>query len=107
MNDEPFITSMKALQELSVELWAVLVLYLWAKYLVSVTLALDLIIILLTIFASRHMNQHLILKPMGDQIDYTPPYSDQQQDRIYQIFLRGLKEERRQLGGKHPRRLPP
>lgn len=98
MDNDLFVTTMEALQNFSTEVWAVLILYLWSKHLMAMTFSLDLFIILLTILASRYMNQHLILKPMGDRVGHAPPYNARQQDEIYQIFLRGLEEEHRPSG---------
>lgn len=97
METENLRLIIEAAESITLQVLFVMVLDIMESFVTSMVWYLIMLIFLVKLFAL--FAAHLVAKRMGDQLGFYWPYSSDEKDRIYQLFMRGLEVER---GGTEP-----
>lgn len=84
---------LEVIQHLSTLIVFVLLLAITAKFLLSMTFSMDLLLIIVAFFGLRILSKHQPTRRMGRQVGMHPLYTKRQCDELFQIFLAGYRAE--------------
>ncbi|HEV2150043.1 MAG TPA: hypothetical protein VGR37_21780 [Longimicrobiaceae bacterium] len=98
METENLRLLIEAAESITLQVLFVMVLDIMESFVTSMVWYLIMLIFLVKLFAL--FAAHLVAKRMGDQLGFYWPYSSDEKDRIYQIFMKGLETEREDPQGE-------
>lgn len=81
------------IQHLSTLIVFVLLLAITAKFFLSMTFSMDLLLIIAAFFGMRVLSKHQPARRMGRQVGMRPLYTKRQCDELFEIFLAGYRAE--------------
>ncbi|MGB3543994.1 hypothetical protein [Rubrivirga sp.] len=91
MDTETLRVIVEAVTQLSTMVFFVLLLALFASYMLATLFALDVLAILLAALLQRYAEHHLAIRPMAERLGRPPPYKRGDRTAVYNVFLRGLE----------------